>query len=134
MSRKPSTDVKRIVIVGAGHAGVQVADSLRAMGYTDEIALLSDETGLPYQRPPLSKGFMLGEDSEALLLRGERFFAENGIDLRLGCAATRIDTNARCVALQDDTMLAYDELVLATGSSNRNLQARRYHGLARVWS
>lgn len=134
MSRKPSTDMKRIVIVRAGHAGVQVADSLRAMGYAGEIVLLSDETELLYQRPPLSKSFMLGEDSEALLLRGERFFAENGIDLRLGCAARRIDTNAGCVALQDDTVLAYDELVLATGSSNRNLQARRYRDVARVWS
>ncbi|CAM5221528.1 3-phenylpropionate/trans-cinnamate dioxygenase ferredoxin reductase subunit OS=Castellaniella defragrans OX=75697 GN=HNR28_003302 PE=4 SV=1 [Castellaniella defragrans] len=108
-----------IIIVGAGHAGVQVADSLRAAGYAGRLTLLSEEDEAPYQRPPLSKDFMLGVNPDVLLLRGEKFFADKDIQLRLGCRVTGIEPTARRVALQDGATLPYDELILATGSSNR---------------
>ena len=80
------------VIVGAGHAGVQAAASLREDGFQEPIVLLSDEPELPYQRPPLSKAFLKGEmDIHGLPLRAESFFREHGIDLRRGVRATRID-------------------------------------------
>lgn len=111
--------MNHVVIVGAGHAGVQAADSLRSEGYSGRLTLLSDEDETPYQRPPLSKDFMLGTSSDVLLLRGEKFFADNEINLRLGCRASRIDSQSGEVVLQDGMVLPYDELILATGSSNR---------------
>ena len=91
---------RSIVIVGAGHAGVQAAASLREEGSADEIALLSGEAELPYQRPPLSKAFLKGAmDRAGLPLRAEQFYGEKQIDLRLGVQATRIDLAARRVEL-----------------------------------
>ena len=77
-----------VVIVGAGHAGVQAAASLREDGYDGEIVLLSDERELPYQRPPLSKAFLKGEmELHGLPLRAEAFYRDRRIDLRLGVRA-----------------------------------------------
>src|SRR5271165_3164620 len=91
-----------VVIVGAGHAGVQAAASLREDGFEGEIVLLSDETELPYQRPPLSKAFLKGEmDLHGLPLRAEAFYRERRIDLRLGARAARIDRAGRRVELAD---------------------------------
>ena len=84
------------VVIGAGHAGVQAAASLREEGLQDEIVLLSDETELPYQRPPLSKTFLKGEmDIHGLPLRAEIFFRDHRIDLRRGVCASRIDRAER---------------------------------------
>ena len=89
-----------VVIVGAGHAGVQAAASLREEGFEGPIALLSDEAELPYQRPPLSKAFLKGQmDLAGLPLRAEKFFADHRIDLRLGEKAKRIDRAAGKVEL-----------------------------------
>lgn len=121
MCRSRNTDMDHVVIIGAGHAGVQAADSLRAEGYAGRLTILSEEDEAPYQRPPLSKDFMLGSNSDVLLLRGDRFFVDKDVDLRLGCRADRVDPAARRVVLQDGTALPYDELILATGSSNRQL-------------
>jgi 3-phenylpropionate/trans-cinnamate dioxygenase ferredoxin reductase component len=111
-----------VVIVGAGHGGVQVAASLRDQGYEDDIVLLSDEPTLPYQRPPLSKTFLKGEtDGAALLLRGEPFYRDQRIDLRLGARVTRLDRAVRKAALADGGAVAYSHLVLATGARQRRL-------------
>ena len=114
----PLTRSDRVVVVGAGHAGVQVADALRAAGYDGALTLVGDEPALPYQRPPLSKEHLTGP-SGALPLRAERFFRDNRIDLRTGVRATAIDRGSRKLRLNAGGALPYDVLVLATGAANR---------------
>ena len=112
--------VQTIVIVGAGHAGVQAAASLREEGFDGEITLLCDEPDLPYQRPPLSKAFLKGQmDLAGLPLRGEKFFDEHRIDLRLGVAVARIDRAGRRVEFAHGGDEPYDHLILATGARAR---------------
>ncbi|MGO9421229.1 NAD(P)/FAD-dependent oxidoreductase [Roseiarcus sp.] len=111
-----------VVIVGAGHAGVQAAASLREEGFDGEIVLLSDERELPYQRPPLSKAFLKGDmDLHGLPLRAEAFYRDQRIGLRLGVRATRIDRAARRVELADGSSIGYGHLILATGARQRRL-------------
>ena len=111
-----------VVILGAGHAGVQAAASLREDGFDGGIVLLSDEKELPYQRPPLSKAFLKGEmDVHGLPLRAEAYFAAHRIDLRLGVRATRIDRSLKEVETSDGGKIPYGHLVLATGSRHRPL-------------
>lgn len=111
---------RSIVIVGAGHAGVQAAASLREEGSADEIILFSSEAELPYQRPPLSKAFLKGNMSrDGLPLRAEQFYRDNDIDLRLGEHVTRIDLRARRVDLASGASAAFDHLILATGARPR---------------
>ena len=113
-----------VVIVGAGHAGVQAAASLREEGFSGDIVLLSAEIDPPYQRPPLSKAFLKGEmDIHGLPLRAEAHFRESRIDLRLGVSATRIDRASQKVELSDGATIAYGHLILATGARERTLDA-----------
>ena len=108
--------IESIVIVGAGHAGVQAAASLREEGFGGAITLLSNEPEFPYQRPPLSKAYLKGQmDLNGLPLRGEKFFDEHRIDLRLGVAAARIDRASRRVVFVHGGSEPYDHLILATG-------------------
>ena len=114
----------RIVIVGAGHAGGTVAALLRQQGWTGPVTLVGEEPIAPYQRPPLSKAWLKGEaDAAALALRPDGFYAEHAIDLRLGATAARLVRGAQGgeVALADGEALAYDRLVLATGSRARRI-------------
>jgi 3-phenylpropionate/trans-cinnamate dioxygenase ferredoxin reductase subunit len=111
---------RSIVIIGAGHAGVQAAASLREEGSDDAIVLFSGEPDLPYQRPPLSKAFLKGAmDRAGLPLRAEQFYGEKQIDLRLGVQATRIDLAARRVELSAGGAEPFDHLILATGARPR---------------
>ena len=104
------------MIVGAGQAGAQLAITLRAEGHAGEIVLIGGEPLPPYQRPPLSKGYLLGEIArERLFLRPERFYAEHGIELRLGAAVDAISIGERTVAVGGDR-LAWDQLALTTGA------------------
>src|SRR5271166_506377 len=113
-----------VVIVGAGHAGVQAAASLREDGFREEIILLSDEAELPYQRPPLSKAFLKGEmDAHGLPLRALAFFRDHGIDLRLGARAIRFDRPRRLIETADGGAIEYGHLILATGARQRRLEA-----------
>jgi len=113
--------LKSIVIVGAGQAGFQVAASLRQDGYSGRVTLIGDEPGLPYQRPPLSKAYMLGKtDAEGLLFRTRAFFGEQAITL-MHERAHAIDRTNRRVALAAGGTVDYDHLVLATGAHNREL-------------
>ncbi len=112
----------KVLIIGAGHAGGAAAALLRQYGFEGPIILAGAEAVPPYQRPPLSKAWLKGEaDLEALLLRPESFYAEHGIDLRLGVTATAIDPMGRTVAFADGTVETYDVLILATGSTARKL-------------
>jgi len=124
-ARDPNaTSPASVVIVGAGHAGVQAAASLREQGFAGEIHLLSAEKDLPYQRPPLSKAFLKGEmDIHGLPLRADAHFRDQRIDLRLGVGATRIDRASHEVELSDGGRVAYGHLLLATGARQRRLDA-----------
>ena len=115
-------ETARIVIVGAGHAGGAAAALLRQHGHTGPITLVGEEPWVPYQRPPLSKAYLKGEaDAESLKLRPDAFYAEQDIGLRLGIRAESVDREQKVVRLQGGEELAYDILILATGSANRKL-------------
>ncbi|HYC75252.1 NAD(P)/FAD-dependent oxidoreductase [Brevundimonas sp.] len=112
----------KVLIIGAGHAGGTAAALLRQYGHEGPIVLAGEEPAPPYQRPPLSKAWLKGEaDLEALLLRPENFYAEHGIELRLGATATAVDAAAKAVTFADGTVETYDALILATGSAARKL-------------
>ncbi len=111
-----------IAIVGSGQGGFQLAASLREAGVEGRVILLGEEGTLPYQRPPLSKAYLLGKiDADMVRLRPERFFAEHRVELRTGTRVIGIDRNARRVVLSACEPIAYDHLVLATGARNREL-------------
>ena len=111
-----------VVIIGGGQAGFQVASSLRTDGFTGHVTLIGNESSPPYQRPPLSKAYLLGkQDREGLLLRPANWYAENGIDLITGRMAVAIDRQRRCVLLEDGASFPFDELVIATGARVRKL-------------
>ncbi|MFB9950635.1 NAD(P)/FAD-dependent oxidoreductase [Rhizobium puerariae] len=114
----------RIVIVGAGQAGLQAAVSLREVGHSGPITLIGDEPGLPYQRPPLSKAFLLGKiPASGLDLRSPDFLAAQRIDLAGADPALVLDRAGKTVRLASGRELAYDHLVLATGARRRELAA-----------
>jgi 3-phenylpropionate/trans-cinnamate dioxygenase ferredoxin reductase subunit len=110
-----------VVIVGAGHAGVQAAASLREEGYDGPVILLGDENELPYHKPPLSKTFIKDAEAKPQPLRGETFYTGNTIDFRPGVTVERIDLGGRQLELAGGDRLAFDHLVLATGSRPRLL-------------
>jgi 3-phenylpropionate/trans-cinnamate dioxygenase ferredoxin reductase subunit len=114
---------ERVVIVGAGQAGAQVAVSLRQLGYGGDITLLGEEGQPPYQRPPLSKGYLSGDMAlERTWLRSESYYARHGIDLRLGVRVARILRGERAVVCADGARLGYDALALCTGTRARRLR------------
>ncbi|TAK48003.1 MAG: pyridine nucleotide-disulfide oxidoreductase [Xanthobacteraceae bacterium] len=111
-----------IIVVGAGQAGLQAAESLRADGYDGELLLIGEEPYLPYHRPPLSKQYLAGEtDEERLVMRSAEALAEHRIELHRAARVTAIDRAARTVTLGDGRTLSYSGLVLATGSRPRLL-------------
>lgn len=110
-----------VVIIGAGHAGVQLAASLREAGYGSDIRLLSGDPDFPYHKPPLSKSYMATKEAALQPLRGEAFFAQNNIELSLGLDVTKIDRAAKTVVCADGEAIAYDKLVIATGTRARKI-------------
>ena len=109
-----------IVIVGGGLAAARTAEQLRRAGYAGRLTIASDEVHLPYDRPPLSKEVLRSEVDD-VTLKPREFYDELDITLRLGSAATHLDTVAQTVALDDGTVLGYDELVIATGLVPRRI-------------
>ena len=110
-----------VVIIGGGQGGFQVAASLRAEGYQEPITIISDESGIPYQRPPLSKGFLLGKQEQRHAeLRPAAFYDTQRIDL-VSARVAAIDRASRRVTLDSGETIEYDTLVLATGARNRLL-------------
>ena len=110
-----------VLIVGAGHAGFQVAASLRQHGYGERICLINDEAHLPYQRPPLSKAYLKGEGRpDSLMFRPDKFYRDQNIEL-IGDRAVFIDRAAQRLLLASGSFLEYGHLVLATGARNRLL-------------
>lgn len=111
-----------LVVVGASYAGVQAALMAREAGYSKSVTMISDEEWLPYQRPPLSKDFLLGGTSEqSLILRDEAFCERKRIDLVLGHRVVEIDPRAQRVTLSSGDMLNFEKLILATGSRARRV-------------
>src|SRR3990167_9267586 len=111
-----------IVIIGAGQAGVQTAEALRAGGFAGAITLLGDEPHGPYHRPPLSKAWLAGDiGAEQLVMRAPEALARKNIALRTHTPVSAIDRAARQVKLADGSTLSYSGLVLATGSTPRSL-------------
>ena len=110
------------VIVGASLAGATAAATLRAEGFDGQVTLIGEEPQPPYERPPLSKQYLRGEHSfDQALVRPRDFYAAEGIDLRAGIRATRIEPADKIVELADGDNVAYDKLLIATGSRNRRL-------------
>ncbi len=113
---------RSILILGAGQAAAQLVDTLRKRGHTGPLTVVGDEPHLPYQRPPLSKKYFSGAlERDRLFIRHAAFYAEHGVDLRLGRRALRIDRAARAITLDDGATLGFDTLVIATGSRPRHI-------------
>ncbi|MEY2955161.1 MAG: hypothetical protein RL530_762 [Actinomycetota bacterium] len=117
---------ERILIVGAGQSGMQIADTLREEGFEGEITMIGDESALPYQRPPLSKAFLYGEaDEESLQFRNQKFYQDNRIDLILGDAVVAISTapGKPVATTASGRKVEFDRMALAPGSTPRRLTA-----------
>ena len=115
---------QRIVIVGAALAGATAAAALREAGFDGSVQLIGEESQLPYHRPPLSKGYLRGQERfEDQLVNPTGYYAEQRIDLKLGVRATAIDPGQKVVELAGGGRVAYDRLLVATGGRNRPLSA-----------
>ena len=110
------------IIVGAGHAAGQAATSLRQKGFTGRLIMIGDEPYVPYQRPPLSKAFLAGElEIERLFFKPENFWPKHDVEMRLSTRVEKIDRDAKNITLDDGETIAYNKLILATGSRVREL-------------
>ncbi|MEU9853283.1 FAD-dependent oxidoreductase [Streptomyces sp. NPDC047974] len=110
------------VIVGGGLAGAKAAETLRAEGFNGRVILIGDERDHPYERPPLSKGYLLGKkDRDSTLVHEPAWYAAHDVELHLGQSVTAVDRDAHTVRLGDGTVIRYDKLLLATGSEPRRL-------------
>ena len=115
-------DQQPIVIVGASLAGATAAETLRTEGWSGGIVLIGSETSLPYERPPLSKGVLLGKDqTEVAQLHDQQWYDDNSIELRLGKTVTAIDPKAHSVTVDDGSQVSYGKLLIATGSRVRRI-------------
>jgi len=115
--------MSHFIVIGAGQAGQSIVTTLRGQGFDGKITLIGDEPVPPYQRPPLSKAYLLGDmELERLYLRPESFYADQNISLRLGAHVSAIDPAAKTLTVDGET-LAYDQLALTTGSTPRRLPA-----------
>jgi 3-phenylpropionate/trans-cinnamate dioxygenase ferredoxin reductase component len=110
-----------VAIIGAGHAGFQVAASLRQLGFAEPVHLINDEGHLPYQRPPLSKAYLKGTGGpDTLMFRPQKFYTDQNIEL-ISDRAVGIDRASRKLKLASGAAFDYGHLVLATGARNRLL-------------
>jgi 3-phenylpropionate/trans-cinnamate dioxygenase ferredoxin reductase subunit len=124
-------NTETLIVIGAGHAGVELAFAARQQGWAGAIVLLGEEPHLPYHRPPLSKAFLCGTaDAASLALRQATAFAAAGIELRLGARVRAIDRPAHQVLLDDGSALAYTKLALCTGGRARALDVPGMDGVA----
>ncbi|ELS53010.1 NAD(P)/FAD-dependent oxidoreductase [Streptomyces viridochromogenes] len=112
------------VIVGGGLAGAKAAETLRAEGFTGRVILICDERDHPYERPPLSKGYLLGKEArDSVFVHEPAWYARNDIELHLGQTVDAIDRTAKTVRFgEDGTVVHYDKLLLATGAEPRRLE------------
>ena len=117
MPAKPS-----YVIAGASLAGAKAAETLREEGFDGAVVLIGTEDQLPYERPPLSKGYLLGKDPrESIFVHDEGWYSEHAVDLRLGTTVRSVDRPGRRVELDNGDHVEYDRLLITTGSSPRRI-------------
>jgi 3-phenylpropionate/trans-cinnamate dioxygenase ferredoxin reductase subunit len=110
------------VVAGAGLAGARAVETLRAEGFEGRLVLVGDEPDRPYERPPLSKDYLRGDaERETIYVHPEAFYAEHGVELRLGRRAVELDVGERELVLDDGEWVDYDRLLLATGAEARRL-------------
>ena len=115
-------DDRTFVIIGASVAGAKAVEQLRTDGFTGRIVLVGAETERPYERPPLSKGYLLGKDPrDKAFVHDASWYAEHNVELVLGVQATALDVKAHVVTLGNVEPLHYDKLLLTTGSRVRTL-------------
>ncbi|MEP3422441.1 MAG: FAD-dependent oxidoreductase [Erythrobacter sp.] len=111
-----------VVIVGTGHGGAQAAIALRQKGHEGSIMMIGRDAVPPYERPPLSKEYLAGDKTfERIMIRPEKFWAEKGVELRLGSGVTEIDWLAHTVTLSDGSVIGYRKLIWAAGADPRRL-------------
>lgn len=128
-------EIDSIAIVGAGQAGASAIETLRAHGYDGRLSLIGEEPLLPYQRPPLSKKYLLGEIGvENLLLKPETFYEQHGVEMRLNVRVDEIETADRRLRLSDSTSVGWDRLLIATGAEPRRLPTGLLNGFAPVFT
>ena len=121
---------KGVVIAGAGQAGFQLAASLRTEGFAGPVTLIGDEPEPPYNRPPLSKAFLSGKESEAdLPFRPAEFYAAHSIRMLMGVRAVALDVHEKCVTVDSGESISYDVLVLATGARVRPISQEPIPGV-----
>jgi 3-phenylpropionate/trans-cinnamate dioxygenase ferredoxin reductase subunit len=114
--------VRRVVVVGGGLAGAKAVETLRAEGFDGALVLLGAEPRRPYERPPLSKGYLTGDqEREAVFVHPDGWYAEHDVDLRVGTPVRQLDVAAHQVVTDAGEQLGYDRLLLATGSAPRRL-------------
>lgn len=113
---------RTFVIVGGGLAGAKAAETLRSEGFSGRVILIGDERDHPYERPPLSKGYLGGKEArDSVFVHETAWYAGADIELHLGQPVTELDREARSVELGDGTVIHYDKLLLATGAEPRRL-------------
>ncbi|MBR9814782.1 FAD-dependent oxidoreductase, partial [bacterium] len=120
-----NTEKDVTVIIGGGHAAGALMTTLLQKNYQQAVVLVGEEPHPPYQRPPLSKTYLAGDvDQESLYMKSRSVFDDAGYQLRLGERAERIDRDNKTITLSDQSTLKYSQLVLATGSRVRRLNAQ----------
>ncbi|MEV8506929.1 FAD-dependent oxidoreductase [Actinoplanes sp. NPDC051475] len=117
-----TTNQRIFVIVGAGLAGAKAAEALRERGFDGRVVLIGEESDRPYERPPLSKGYLTGEaGKDSVFVHDEDFYAAHSVELLTGTAVTALDPAGHTVSLSDGTTLGFDKALIATGSQARRL-------------
>ncbi|MGX7680563.1 NAD(P)/FAD-dependent oxidoreductase [Jatrophihabitans sp. DSM 45814] len=131
-------DSESFVVLGASLAGAKAAEALRDLGFAGELILIGAENQLPYERPPLSKGYLAGKAARGdAFVHPKDWYSDHDVDLRLATQAVSLDRTARVLSLADGSTLGYDKLLLATGSNPRTLtlpgaEARSVHYLRTI--
>ena len=113
-------DKPRIVVIGGGASSAAAVAELRKHGFDGDLTLVSAENTVPYERPPLSKGFLLGTSGQ-VPVKDAAWYERESVELLLGARATRLDLATRTVTLSGGAVLGYDQLLLATGVRPRVL-------------